>query len=101
MKFYSIEKKRNPQCLQCGENVRRVNITITKNARCDEIIKSLLEKGFEQNPDMELILTTMDFDNVKEVELDRTPKQNELRNLELITAAGFLNGEIFITLHII
>ena len=42
----------------------------------------------------------MDFDNVLEVNLDVTPYQNELRDLELVTAAGFKNGEIFITLHI-
>ena len=42
----------------------------------------------------------MDFNNVQEVELEKTPKQNELRDLELITAAGFQGGEIFVTLHI-
>ncbi len=101
MKFHSIEKKRNPQCTQCGDNVRRVNIKIHRDAHCKEIINALLEMGLVPDPEMEPILTIMDFDMIKEIDLDHTPYQNELRDLELVTAAGFKDGEIFITLNII
>jgi ubiquitin-activating enzyme E1 C len=100
MKLYSIEKNRNPQCRQCGDNVRRIDINISRTDPCKEIINTLIKKGFAIDPEMEPILTIMDFDNVLEVDLDDSPYQNKLRDLELVTAAGFKNGEIFITLHI-
>jgi molybdopterin/thiamine biosynthesis adenylyltransferase len=100
MKFYSIEKKRNPQCLQCGDQVRRVNIKIAQNAPCRAIIESLVTSGFVLDPDMEPTLTTMDFNMVREVELDQTPLENKLRDFELITAVGFKEGEIFVTLNV-
>jgi hypothetical protein len=40
----------------------------------------------------------MDFDMIKEIDLESSPLQNDLRNYELITAAGFKGGEIFITM---
>lgn len=101
MKLYSIEKNRNLQCRQCGDNIRRIDVEIRRDDACEEIINSIIEKGFIPDPDMVPILTVMDFDNVLEIDLDRKPYQNELRDLELITAAGFKDGEIFITLHII
>jgi hypothetical protein len=101
MRLYELEKNRNPQCRQCGDDVRRVAVKIRKNASCNEIINSLLEMGFVPDPDMEPILTIMDFDMVKEIDLNRKPHQNNLRDLELATAAGFKDGEIFITLHLI
>ncbi len=101
MKFYHIEKKRNPECPQCGNNVKRVKIQIRKTSPCENIIKLLLNNGFELDPDYEPILTTMDFNNIKVVDLDKTPIENDLRNFDLITAVGFKNfGEIFITLNL-
>ncbi|MFX1256731.1 MAG: ThiF family adenylyltransferase [Promethearchaeota archaeon] len=101
MKFYSIEKKRNPNCLQCGVTARRVNINIHRNARCEEIINSLIDMGYIKDPDMEPTLTIMDFNNINVIDLDLSPIENNLRNLELVTAVGFKDGEIFITLNII
>ncbi len=101
LKFYPIEKPRNPNCLTCGENVRRISVNINKKARCQEIIESLLNMGFELDlQNMEPTLMIMDFEDVREVDLEKTPIKNELRNLELITAVGFKDGEIFITLNI-
>lgn len=100
LKFYSIEKKRNPQCRQCGDKVRRINIKLHRNTPCKEIINTLKQNGYVPDPEMEPILTIMDFNMIKEVELDRTVEQNELRNLELVTVAGFKEGEIFLTLNI-
>jgi hypothetical protein len=42
----------------------------------------------------------MDFEDVKEINLHLTPIQNELRDLELVTAVGFKGGEIFINLNL-
>ncbi len=42
----------------------------------------------------------MDFEDVREIDLERTAIKNELRNLELITAVGFKDGEIFINLNL-
>ncbi len=100
MKFYSIEKKRNPNCIQCSNDVRRVKLNIHHKAPMHDIINLLINKGFKPDPEMEPMLTIMDFDMVKEIDLDLTPKKNDLRQLELITAVGFKGGEIFITLVI-
>ena len=100
LKFYPIEKKRNLDCLQCGDNVRRVNVSIKQNDSCEIIIKSLESMGFERDPYMEPTLTIMDFEDVKEINLHLTPIQNELRDLELVTAVGFKGGEIFINLNL-
>lgn len=100
MKFYYIEKKRNPECAQCSDKVRRVDININPKAKCEEIIDKLIKMGFERDLDMEPLLTIMDFNMVREINLDLTPNQNELRNLELITAVGFKGGEILITLYL-
>jgi hypothetical protein len=101
MKFFPIEKKRNIQCFQCGDEVRRVEIEITHKARCEEIVNKLTEMGFNKNPEMEPTLTIMDFNNINIIDLDLTPMENNLRDLELVTAAGFDGGEIFITLKIV
>ena len=101
LKFYPIEKKRNQNCLQCGDNVKRVNIEISQNERCEEIIHSLMKMGFVKNPDLEPTLTIMDFEDINEIDLNLTPIQNELRNDELITVVGFEGGEIFINLKVI
>ncbi len=100
LKFYPIEKKRNINCLQCGDDVRRVSININKKARCQEIIESLLNMGFEEDPSFLPTLTIMDFEDVNEIDLERSPIKNGLRNLELITAVGFKGGEIFINLNL-
>jgi len=98
MKFYPIEKKRNPECIQCGDKARRVTVKMSRNAKCIELINQLQAQGFSLDPELEPILTIMDFDMIREIDLENSPLQNELRNYELITAAGFKGGEIFITL---
>ncbi len=99
MRFYPIEKKRNPKCLQCGDDVKRVILKLSRNARCQEIINQLISMGYELDPDLEPTLTTMDFDMIQVVDLEESIVKNDLRNYELITAAGFKDGEIFITLN--
>lgn len=100
LKFYAIEKKRNPKCMQCGDQVRRESIMMNTKTPCKEIIETLLRLGYKPDPDYDPIITIMDFNNITEVDLDLTPKQNRLRNLELLTVAGFQGGEIFITLNL-
>ncbi len=98
MKFYSIEKKKNPVCIQCGDQVKHINVKIHQESPCIQIIYTLENQGYTLDPNMDPTLTILDFNNVKEVDLNLTPKQNKLRNLELITAAGFKGGEIFVNL---
>ena len=100
MKFYHIDKKRNPECWQCGDDVRRVKMKINPNTPCSEIINSLQRKGYILDEYMEPIITIMDFDMIKEIDLDLSPNKNKLRNLEFLTVAGFESGEIFVTLLI-
>ncbi|MBD3254687.1 MAG: hypothetical protein GF383_06320 [Candidatus Lokiarchaeota archaeon] len=100
LKFYEIKKKRNPSCFQCGDNVKREIVSLSYNDKCSKIIKILSQKGYAINPELEPILTIMDFDDIKEIDLSLTAHQNELRDLELIVAAGFDEGEIFVTLNI-
>lgn len=101
MRYYNIEKKRNPKCPQCGDAVRRVNVMISRKTPCVEIIDFIKQKGYIPDPDYDPMLTIMDFNKIKEVDLERSPKQNELRNLELLTAVGFKGGEIFVTLNLV
>ncbi|TFG25540.1 MAG: ThiF family adenylyltransferase [Promethearchaeota archaeon] len=100
LKFYPIEKKRNPECIQCGDNVRRINVSIKKKDKCEQIIHSLVNQGFEIDEYMEPTLTLMDFEDVRVIDLDRSANKNKLRNLELITAVGFKGGEIFVNLNL-
>ncbi|MHA1337057.1 MAG: ThiF family adenylyltransferase [Promethearchaeota archaeon] len=100
MMFYHIEKKRNPNCPQCGKNVRRVTIKLRAQSPCINIIKTLEKNGFDLDPDLEPVITLLDFNNIKIVDLEKTPNENRLRNLELLTIAGFKGGEIFVTLKI-
>ncbi|MFX1385541.1 MAG: ThiF family adenylyltransferase [Promethearchaeota archaeon] len=100
MKFYHIDKPRNPECSQCGKKVRRVSIKLNSHSPCINIIKILRKNGFNLDPDSEPILTILDFDDVKIIDLDKNSIENGLRNYELITAAGFEGGEIFVTLKL-
>jgi len=100
MKIWSIEKSRNPDCVQCGKNVKRVSIKLKRSSPCNNIIKILLSHGFELDSEMEPMLTIMDFNSIRELELDKTPDENGLRNLELITGVGFKRSSIFITLKL-
>ncbi len=98
MKFYSIEKKKNPVCIQCGDQVKHIDVKIHQESPCIQIIYALENQGYTLDPNMDPTLTILDFNNVKEIDLNLTPKQNKLRNLELIIAAGFKGGEIFVNL---
>ena len=100
MKFYHIEKQRNPECSQCGKHVRRVSIKLRSQSPCRRIIEILKNNGFEIDKDSEPILTVLDFNDIKIVDLEQTPDENDLRNYELITAVGFKDGEIFVTLKL-
>lgn len=100
MKFYHIEKKRNPVCSQCGKHVRRVSIKLRSQSPCENIIKILIKNGFKPDPDSEPILTILDFNDIKMVDLEQNPIENGLKNYEFITAAGFKDGEIFVTLKL-
>ena len=99
MKFYHIEKHRNPGCRQCGDHVKRVDLHVPWDAPCQTIIASLQGQGFILDPEMVPMITIMDFDMVREIELDQTPKQNDLRDKDFLTVAGFKDGEIFVILN--
>ncbi|MHA1377170.1 MAG: ThiF family adenylyltransferase [Candidatus Helarchaeota archaeon] len=101
MKLYYIEKKRNPNCRQCGSNVKRIDIKINRREKCNRIVDKIIKLGFTEDPEMEPILTIMDFDMIREIDLELNSNQNKLRNLELITAAGFKEGELLINLHLV
>ncbi|UCC20210.1 MAG: HesA/MoeB/ThiF family protein [Promethearchaeota archaeon] len=100
MKFYHIDKPRNPECSQCSKKVRRVSIKLREESPCINIIKILRKNGYKLDPDSEPILTLLDFNDVKIVNLEKNPIENGLRNYELMTAAGFKGGEIFVTLKL-
>jgi len=100
MMFYHIEKKRNPECSQCGKNVRRFVVKLKRSSPCINIIKTLEKQGFKLDPDLEPVITLLDFNDVKMVELEQNPIENGLRNYEFMTAAGFTDGEIFVTLKL-
>ncbi|MHA1149462.1 MAG: HesA/MoeB/ThiF family protein [Promethearchaeota archaeon] len=100
MMFYHIEKKRNPDCTQCGKGVRRVSLKLRAQSPCINIIKTLEKNGFELDPDFEPVITLLDFDDIRMVDLEKTTIQNKLRNLELLTVAGFKGGEIYVTLKL-
>ncbi|MFW9894328.1 MAG: ThiF family adenylyltransferase [Candidatus Thorarchaeota archaeon] len=100
MKFYHIEKKRNPECSQCGKHVRRVSIKLRPQSPCENIIKILIKNGFKPDQESDPILTLMDFNDIQMIDLKQNSIENGLRNYELITAAGFNGGEIFVTLKL-
>lgn len=100
MMFYHIEKKRNPECTQCGKGVRRVSLTLRSQSPCINIIKTLEKNRFELDPELEPVITLLDFDDIRMVDLDQSPLENKLRNLELLTVAGFKGGEIYVNLKL-
>ena len=100
MKFYHIEKRRNLECSQCGKSVRRVSIRLRSQSPCINMVKILEKNGFELDPDYEPVLTLLDFNDIKVLDLEKNPIENGLRNYESITAAGFKDGEIFVTLKL-
>ncbi|MFW9866578.1 MAG: ThiF family adenylyltransferase [Candidatus Thorarchaeota archaeon] len=100
MKFYHIEKNRNPECSQCGKDVRRVTLKLSSQSPCGKIIEILKKNGFDLDQDSEPILTLMDFNDIKIIDLEQNSDENGLRNYELITAAGFKGGEILVTLKL-
>jgi DNA-binding winged helix-turn-helix (wHTH) protein len=100
MKLYHIEKKRNPECSQCGKNVRRVIIKIKAESPCMNIINTLKKHGYTLEKDFEPVITLLDFNDIQVIDLEKNLKENELRNLEFLTVAGFKGGEIYVTLKI-
>ncbi len=101
MMFYHIEKKRRPKCSQCGKGVRRITIKLRAQSPLSNLIKTLENNGFELDPDLEPVITLLDFNDVQIVDLDRNAGKNNLRNCELLTVIGFKSGEIYVTLKII
>ena len=100
MMFYHIEKKRNPECSQCGKKVRRFVVKLRARSPCINIIKVLEKHGFKLDPDLEPVVTLLDFNDIKMIDLEQNPIENGLRNYEFMTAAGFKDGEIFVTLKL-
>ncbi|MFX0076459.1 MAG: ThiF family adenylyltransferase [Candidatus Hermodarchaeota archaeon] len=98
MKLYHIEKKRNPECSQCGENVRRVVIKMRNSSPCSNIIKTLEKNGYKLESEFEPVLTLLDFNDIIVIDSDQSPIENSLRNYEFLTVAGFKGGEIYVTL---
>ncbi len=100
MMFYHIEKKRNPECSQCGKKVRRFVVKLRARSPCINIIKVLEKHGFKLDPDLEPVVTLLDFNDIKMIDLEQNPIENGLRNYEFMTVAGFKDGEIFVTLKL-
>jgi len=100
MKLYHIEKKRNPECSQCGKSVRRVIINMRDSSPCMNIIKTLEKNGYKLESEFEPIITLLDFNDILVLDLEQNAIQNGLRNYEFLTVAGFEGGEIYVTLKI-
>jgi len=101
MKLYHIEKKRNPECSQCGKNTRRVVIKMRAQSPCLNIIRTLKKNGFELEPEFEPVLTLQDYNDILVLDLEQSLIENGLRNYEFLTVAGFKGGEIYVTLKLI
>jgi molybdopterin/thiamine biosynthesis adenylyltransferase len=101
MKLFHIDKHRNPECRQCGDHVRRIKLHLPWDAPCQTIMTSLQGLGYEMDPELVPMATIMDFDMVREIDLDQSFKQNDLIEGDFLTVAGFKEGEIFIILNTI
>ncbi len=100
MKLYHIEKKRNPECSQCGRNARRVIIKMKAQSPCMNIIKILNHHGYNLEENFEPIITLLDFNDIQVIDLEKNARENDLRNLEFLIVAGFVGGEIYVTLKL-
>ncbi|MFX0010580.1 MAG: hypothetical protein ACFE9R_09715, partial [Candidatus Hermodarchaeota archaeon] len=100
MKLYHIEKKRNKDCSQCGKNVRRIILKMRGQSPSIKIIRILKKIGFELDPEFDPIITLQDFNDILVLDLEQSLIENNLRNYELLTVAGFKGGEIYVTLKI-
>jgi molybdopterin/thiamine biosynthesis adenylyltransferase len=100
LKFYYLDKTKNPKCPQCGESVKREEIEVNLTDMSQNIIDTLISRGYHEDPEMVPILTVQGFDSIIDIDLEETIKENRLRNLELITVAGFTEGEMYITLKV-
>ncbi len=100
MKFYYLDKPKNEECIQCGKATLRVTLQITKEAPCAIILEKLIQMGYTINPDAVPILSKATFKGVTMIDTDQSVVDNKLRHLDLITAAGFKEGNIFVTLSI-
>ncbi|MFW9950990.1 MAG: ThiF family adenylyltransferase, partial [Candidatus Thorarchaeota archaeon] len=100
MKFYHVEKIRNQECSQCGKKVRRVVLKMKAQSPCVNIIRILKKNGFELESEFEPVITLQDFNDVLVLDLERSIIENDLRNYEFLTVAGFKGGEIYVTLKI-
>jgi len=100
MKLYHIEKKKNPECSQCGKNTRRVVIKMKANSPCMNIIRTLKKNGFELEPEYEPVLSMQDYNDILVLDLDKNLIENGVRNYEFITVAGFKGGEINVTIKL-
>jgi len=75
-------------------------IKMNPNSICMNIIKTLEKNGFQLEPDLEPIITLLDFNDILIIDLEKSVAENNLRNFEYLTVAGFKNGEIFVTLKL-
>jgi len=99
-KFYYLTKPRNPDCLQCGPNVIHEEFFLRKDQKLGSIIDALKMKGYKPDEEMEPILTIPDFDSLRELDVEKTAKDNKIRSLSLISLSGFLEGEIYVTVRL-
>lgn len=100
MMFYHLDKKKNDQCPKCGSHSNLITIKVKMNSKCEDIFKILVSKGFTLDTEMVPTLTVLDFNNIIELDISKTIAENKIRNYELVTCSGFIQGNILVTLEI-
>ncbi len=99
-RFYHIDKPRNPDCLQCGDQVLHEMFYLRWDQPLSTIISALQMKGYTLDEEMEPILTIPGFDILRILDLDENAKKNKLHSLSLLTLSGFVEGDVYVTIRI-
>jgi ubiquitin-activating enzyme E1 C len=100
-KFYYIEKPPNKKCALCGSNATVIEeISIPASSTVDMLLSIIKNKGYSYEPDFEPSFWLIDKKDPEDVELNKTLKEQNVRNCETLYVTGLLKNNEEIDLYI-
>ncbi len=100
-KFFYIEKPPNKKCMLCGSNATIIEeVTIPETSTVDMLLSIIKNKDYKYDPECEPSFWLIDKKDPEDIELDKTLKEQSIRNFETLYVTGLLKNNEEIDLYI-
>lgn len=91
-KFYTLEKRRNPKCQVCGDNIKRVQLKMSKHEPVFNILKKLHQTGVEVSQYSSVTNTALEILDIRQRLSDAGIRDNSLLFVDDVNVLIQLKG---------